>query len=300
MNNLSLSIVTLIHYNVAVRDTLEYAMYGRKFDPKAYEYKRNAIKVELEQATALKNFLDRNEEAKKKITELVNNLNEAIYSNDSTICHLSGEELRVDESQHIAIYDVVLPLHEEIKKIINAHMGFARSKNLLENDLIKLVVADERMYRAICFRCLYSDLNKLFVEFNKARHEAKGEVTPQSNFIQDEILKICKHIEYVIANQNATDCEYWDVVDFVNKTIQQTSGRRELPMGKTFNDTFEEGNRLINAFLGKCEARFRELYDAAIKELSTKAKENQGEIKINVQEEAAKNGAPINEEKKDN
>ena len=285
MNNLSLSIVTLIHYGVVVRDTLEYAMYGRKPDAKGFKYKQNAIKVEIEQPTILKQFIEKNEEAGKKITELINNVYDTVYSPESTICRLANDELRVDESQHLAIYDCVLPLHEEIKRVINAHAGFARSKQMLEDDLVKLIAADERMYRAVAFRCLYSDLEKLFVEFNKARHEAKGEVTPQSNFIQDEILKVCNHIKFIIANQNAKDCEYWDVVDYVNKTIEQTSGRRNLPLGKTFKDTFEEGNRLINAFLGKCESRFREVYDPAIKAVVTASKENNGQIKVEVKKD---------------
>ena len=282
MNNFSLSVVTMMHYNTVVRDTLEYVLNRPQYGIDAYNYKKKALMVEVEQPTALKQFLDKNKEIGEKVTKLINELYALMYADDSTICKVANNELRVDQGQHLAVYEVVLPLHEEIKRIIEAHLNFARKNNLFEDDLMKLVIADERMYRGVAFTCLYRDLEKLFVEYNKARNEAKGGLTPQSNFIQGELIKVVNQIKFVKDNQSATDNEYWDVVDYVMKTVDQTGGRRQLPQGKTFKDIFEEGKKLISAYLQKAETTWKSLYEAAVKELAEKSHKAGGQLKVNV------------------
>lgn len=282
MNNLSLSILTLLHYNVIVRDTLEYALNRNNYTVDAFQYKKRGILVEIEQPTALKQFIEKNAEIGKKVTEEVNALYASVYSDDSTICRIAGKELRVDQGQHLAIYEGVIPLHEDIKKIIDAHVGFARRNNLLEEQLVKLVKADERMYRAVIFMCLYGDLERLFIEYNKARNEAKGEITPQSNFVQGELLKVVKHIQFVKDNQTATELDYWNMVDYITRTIEQTSGRRDRPEGKSFKDIFAEGHKIIKEFLANAEKTWKESYEPAINELMLKSKANNGQIKVEV------------------
>ncbi|MCQ2795272.1 MAG: hypothetical protein MJ214_03605 [Bacilli bacterium] len=289
MNNLSLSVLTLIHYNVIIRDTLEYALNRPNYALEAYNYKKKGVMVEIEQPTALKQFLDKNEKIGKKITDEVKALYAEVYADDSTICKVATNELRVDHGQHMSIYDHVFPLREDMNNVIAAHIGFARKNNLFEDSLMKLIVADERMYRAVAYTCLYGDLERLFVEYNKARNEAKGEVTPQSNFIQGELLKVVNHIKFMRDNQKATDEETWNVADYVLKTVEQTSGRRMLPKDKKFKDVFDEGRKIINEYLQKSEKEWKELYEPAIKELLEKSKANNGQIKVEVGKQEKKN-----------
>ena len=196
------------------------ALYGHEWLRIEY-YKKKGIMVEIEQPTALKQFLDKNEKIGKKITDEVKTLYAEVYADDSTICKVATNELRVDHGQHMSIYDNVFPLREDINNVIAAHIGFARKNNLFEDSLMKLIVADERMYRAVAYTCLYGDLERLFVEYNKARNEAKGEITPQSNFIQGELLKVVNHIKFMRDNQKATDEETWTVADYVLKSFAE-------------------------------------------------------------------------------
>jgi len=288
MNNMSLTIVTLLHYNVIVRDTLEYAIEKPTYAKPAYEMKKKAVMIEIEKPTALKQFMDSNKEIGKRIEDEVKALYAAVYADDNTICRVANEELRVDASQHLAIYDTVLPLHEDVKKSIDGHLGFARSKNLLEDELVKLVVADERMYRLLAFHCLYNDLEKLFIEYNKARNEAKGEITPQSNFVQGELQRIGKHIIFIRDHLAATDNEIWDVADYCTKTIDWTSGRRQLPAGKKFQECFADGRKLIAENLKKAEDAWKPLYESAVNQLIEESKKANGQIKLNVENKEAK------------
>ena len=276
MNNLSLSILTLLHYNVCVRDTLEYTLKRPNYSIDAYKHKKESIKAEIERQTPLKNFLDSNKEAAPKIIELINNLYDTVYGDESTILRLNGEELRVDDAQHIAVYEATLPLHEEMFRIIEAHLNFAAQNKQLEEQLTKLVSADERFYRAIAYNCLLHDLEALFIEYNKARSEAKGAITPQSNFIQGDLVKIAQFFNTTRASQRAVQEDIWTVSDEISRLADMTAGRRALPEGKNFQQLFQDAKKNAQELVNKCEAEWRTLYQPAINELVEKSKGNTG------------------------
>ena len=53
---------------------------------------------------------------------------------------------------------------EKIAKKISGKAELEKQQKQLEEQLTKLVAADERFYRAIAYNCLLNDLEKLFVE----------------------------------------------------------------------------------------------------------------------------------------
>lgn len=288
MNGLSLSIVTLIHYNVIIRDTLEYTLNRPNYPVESFKYKKEHILREIEEKTALQQFLEKNKEFGDKVIEKIKDLYASVYADDSTICRIANNELRVDHGQHLTVLDKVIPLHEDVKRIIDAHIGFARKNNVLEESILKLAAADERMYRGVVLLSLYQELQKLFAEYGKARAEAKGALTPQSNFVQGEIIRVVKHIHFMRDNLSATDEETWNVMDYVNKTVDYTSGRRDLPNGKKFQDIFADGSKLIHEFIAKKEAEWKALYQPAVQELVDLSKKNNGQINVSLKPEEKK------------
>ena len=294
MNGLSLSILTMIHYESCVRDTLEYCLNAKTdFKLEAYNHKKRALKIEVEEQTPLKNFLDNNEKAKEQILPLIEKINTEIYGPESTILTLNKEatELRVDKAQHLAIYEVVLPLRLEISRAIRAHINYATQQNKLEQQIVDLMNVDEEMFCAVALRTLFEDLQIQFQEFNKAKQEAKGADTPQSNFIQNDITRIVKLIHMVRDTSMCRTTEYWNALDQVCKVIELSRGRREMPSGRTFAQEFTLTFELINPFLKNAEASWRSLFTPAIQELQATAQKNNG--KINVKDEG-----PLTDEKK--
>ena len=66
MNQVSEVVTTLIHYKVAVRDTLEYTLKKDTYDARAYKEKKRSILIELEQKTPLKSIIDNSGENGKR------------------------------------------------------------------------------------------------------------------------------------------------------------------------------------------------------------------------------------------
>ncbi|MFA5481114.1 MAG: hypothetical protein WC282_01845, partial [Bacilli bacterium] len=205
MENIQKAIVTLIHYNVIIRDTLEYAIKKKDYNLDFYHFKKRGVLLEIEQNTPLKIFLDKQKENGEKLVERIKEFHALIYGDDSTILRIAPEGLRVDHAQHLTIYEQVIPLHEEIRRIAAVHIDFAKKNNQFDERFASLVKADERFYRGLVFMTMMNDLEELYFDFNKVRNEAKGQITPQSNFIQNDISKVISLFSFTRQNSLATD-----------------------------------------------------------------------------------------------
>ena len=118
MNQNTETVVTLVHYNVAVRDTLEYCLQKQTYDVKLFESKKNTILQEIKQNTPLKAILDHSGDNGKKMEEMIESLYNDVYGEKSTILKISGDKLVVDHAQHLAIFEKVLPIHDNITSMI--------------------------------------------------------------------------------------------------------------------------------------------------------------------------------------
>jgi len=104
MENIQKAIVTLLHYNTIIRDTLEYTIKKKEYNLDFYNFKKRGVLVEIEQNTPLKIFLDKAGENGQKLTTRIKDFYDTIYGDDSTILRVAPEGLRVDHAQHLTVY----------------------------------------------------------------------------------------------------------------------------------------------------------------------------------------------------
>lgn len=267
MNQPSVVITTLLHYNVQVRDTLEYCLRKDKYDTNLFNEKKRSVLVEVDQHTPLKNILDNSGENGEKLEKAIRDFYAEVYGEDSTILHLAEEGLRVDHNQHLAIYRHVLPIHENVNAMILGILNDAHTKNIDVAQVEEVENAEEAMYRGVCFLTLVQDLNRFFDEYNKARNEAKGEETAASRFIGNDISACIQNINFVRNNAKLTNATYKNMEDKVVALTEYMTGRRDLPQGKRFPDVMRETVETVNLFVREAEAKFREVYPACIQAL---------------------------------
>ena len=272
MENIQKAIVTLLHYNTIVRDTLEYTVKKKEYNLDFYKFKKRGLLLEIEQNTPLKIFLDKAGENGEKLIKRIKELHDSVYGDDSTILRVAPEGLRVDHAQHLSIFEQVITLHEEIRRITAVHIDFAKKNNQFDKHLEDLVKADERFFRGLVFMTLMNDLEVLYFDYNKARNEAKGQVTPQSNFIQNDIGKVTNLFNFTRQNAVATDLVFMSLVDQVFSVIENISGKRDLPEGKSYVDVFKSAKENIAGFVKETELKWRDLYNPVIKELMQESK----------------------------
>ena len=282
MNNYTAAIASFIRYDVVVFNTLEYSMKKESYDVNAFKARREIIKNELEQNTPLKNCLDNSGDAGKKLREKLEELLDVVYGENSTIVKLGKDEteLRVDFSQALTVMELVLPIHEELRKIVEAHVAAAqKAEKYDEPSYPSVIAAEELFYRGLVNMLMLNQLDLLFAEYNKARAEAKGAITPQSNFIQNDINKLVGLFNFVRANAVARSAEYYEVIDPLFALIEMTSGRRDLPAGKNFGQVFTEVKKISQEHTMKWENAWKPIYEEFIKHFSEGVQQMQSEAK---------------------
>lgn len=282
MNNYTAAIASFVRFDVVVFNTLEYVMRKDTYDINAYKARKEIISTEITQNTPLKNCLDNSGEAGQKLLEKIKDLLSLIYSDESTIVRLGadGNELRVDHAQHLAVFDAVMPIHDEMRNIISAHVVQAQKDNAYDEPTYPdVLIKEEYFYRGLVNMLLLDELDHLFADYNKARQEAKGAITPQSNFIQNDISKVVEFMNMSRQRSSLRSADYYQLIDPEFALIEMTSGRRDLPEGKNFGEVFTDVKRIAREKTIKWEEAWKPAYDAFIKHFAEEAQKMQQQPK---------------------
>ena len=71
MNQTSVVLTTLLHYNVMVRDTLEYCLPKETYDVNLFKEKKRSVLVEVDQNTPLKKIITDSGENGEKLEKAI-------------------------------------------------------------------------------------------------------------------------------------------------------------------------------------------------------------------------------------
>lgn len=278
MNNYTAAIASFIRFDVVVFNTLEYAMKKDAYDVNAYKARKEIISTEISQNTPLKNCCEHSGEAGENLLKKINELLDVIYSENSTIVKVSqdGAELRVDYSQAITIFETVMPIHEEIRKIIAAHVAAAnKDEKFDEPTFPEVITKEEYFYRGLVNMLMLEELDHQFAEYNKARQEAKGGITAQSNFIQNDINRLVKLFQFSRENAAVRSADYYEVIDPLFALIEMTGGRRDLPEGKNFGQMFIDVKKVTREHTAKWEEGWKGVYEPFMKHFTEEVQKMQ-------------------------
>jgi hypothetical protein len=272
MNQISEVVATLIHYKVVVRDTLEYTLKKDSYDSNLFKEKKRSILIEVDQPTPLKSIIDHSGDNGAKLEKLIREFYDSVYGDSSTILKLADDGLRVDHAQHIQIFNQVIPIHENIEAMIQGVVADGRKNGLDVADVARVDLAEERFYRGVAFMTLVAELAKLFGDYNEARREAKGEETPSSRFIGNDISAVVNDLSAVRNANHFTDLAYKNMEDKTFALVEMMTGRRDLPSGKAFPEIIKEAQDTIAEFVKVNEPVFRDAYVPLINALIAQAK----------------------------
>jgi hypothetical protein len=293
MNQTSEVLATLIHYNVAVRDTLEYCLNKPQYDTNLFQDKKRSILIEVNEHTPLKSIIDNSGENGAKLEKQIRDFYDEVYGDNSTILKLAEDGLRVDHAQHLAIYKHVLPIHEAVNAMINGVINDAHARQIDVSDMESLWNLDERLYRGVASLCLLNDLVSLFNDFNKAMADNKGVPSPTSNFISKDIQEVVNHFNFIKGNARITTLDYKEgVEDKVTILIENMTGRRALHQGERFPDAIRSVQNSVSDYVRATEPAFRDAYVPAMQALVAQAKEDAEKAQANPTAVTAEKPAP--------
>lgn len=276
MNQLSQSIFNIYHFTLNLRDTLEYCI-ERPHSKTLYEQRKNVLTNGYKGTpiTALSNFIENNKKQGGEAEEAMNNLTKKLdefvnefYSPESRIITVSGEEIRVDHTQHQKIYEYVVDLYQTLLGIMKGFVSFGKQNGQYEPIIGELLEKDERLFRSVLAMLVMRDYIKAFGEFQKVVGESQGKASPQSTFIvENEIKPLAGYLRFSRANITLTDNKTLDLLDKVETVIQMAEGRRDRRDNKSFKEIFDSLLKELNEQVRDVEAPWKELYQRIFEEI---------------------------------
>ena len=268
MKNINQYNFDIIHVATHLRDTLEYVL-PREHDLKVFEQRRDVLTKGLTPETPLGKFLEANKDKFEETIKLYNELLEDVYGENSTIITKTNEgKLRVDHSQHLRIYELVVGIMEPLRDVIYFHLNLARRQNEQEAIIEDLMPVDDRYYRLFTYLLMMQDFQKSFFEFQKVMGENQGKPSPQSNFIvQNELSHYAKLLREVRSHNHCTDNDTLDALDKCLQVVEMSEGRRDRRDNKNFPDLFKEALDQVNALVVLTGPKWQEAFNKALQEM---------------------------------
>ena len=276
MKNINQYNFDIIHVATHLRDTLEYVL-PREHELKVFEQRRDVLTKGLSPETPLGKFLEANKDKFEEPIKLYNELLEDVYGENSTIITKTNEgKLRVDHSQHLRIYELVVGIMEPLRDVIYFHLNLARRQNEQEAIIEDLMPIDDRYYRLFAYLLMMQDFQKSFFEFQKVMGENQGKPSPQSNFIvQNELSHYAKLLRDIRSHNHCTDNDTLDALDKCLQVVEMSEGRRDRRDNKNFPDLFKEALDQVNALVVLTGPKWQEAFNKALQEMLKDIRNNQ-------------------------
>ena len=275
MKNINQYNFDIIHVATHLRSTLEYIL-PHDHDAKIYDQRKDVLTKGLSPETPLGKFLEANKDKFEDMMAKYRELLDDVYGENSTILvKTSDGKIRVDHSQHLKIYELVVGIMEPLRDIIYFHVNLARKQNEAEPVIEELMPLDDRYYRLYAYMLMMQDFQKSFFEFQKVMGESKGQPTPQSNFIvQNELVHYANMLRTIRSHNHFTDNETLDALDKCLQVVEMTEGRRDRRDNKNFPDLFKEALDQTNALLVLNGPKWQEKFNKALHEMLEDIKKN--------------------------
>ena len=270
MKNINQYNFDIIHVATHLRETLEYVL-PREFDAKVYDQRKAVLEKGIEPETPLGKFLEANKDKFEETIAKYHDLLDEVYGVDSTILVKTADgKIRVDHSQHIRIYELVTGIMDPLRDIIYFHLNLARRQNENEAVIDDLMKVDDSYYRLYAFLLIMQDFRKSFFEFQKVMGEAKGQPTPQSNFIvQNELAVLAKILRDVRSHNRCTENRVLDALDDCLKVVEMSEGKRDRIDDKSFPDLFTWALEGVTKLFNEYQPKWQELFNKALQEMLT-------------------------------
>ena len=240
MNDTTRFMMGIYQVSLMIRDTLEYVQGRPEHDLNFYYQRRDQIKHGLENNSPLSSFCGRNGENGAKIKDNINKFFEYVYGEESEYITIENEKVIVDHNRDLQVLDYIVGLKETLSDILKQFVARAKEDGNLEDSFEKLMNLDERFYRILAETIIFDKTHEAFLEFNKAMHETKGQPSPQSNFVVNDMKTLVGYAKFVSEHANKEDEEFASLFQAHFTCLEYIEGSRELPNNTGLKGAIED------------------------------------------------------------
>lgn len=260
MNQTSYFVFGIFQLNLLLRDSMEYMVPNRQFSVEMYDKRKEGFTALTAENSPFGRFLAMNQEKAPKIRESFSNFIDLVYSDNASIVRKIDDKIEVDKGLHLQFYEMTAGLYQTIEDILYGYLAHAQKENQYEESLAKAILANEVYFRSLSYFAITIDIVEKFNEFQTAFRESKGQPSPASNFINEEIGKLVGILGFHKKHSKVKDVAFHDMVDKVNALLETIGGKRQLPEGMKFPDLFKATREVTLNQLQKSETEFKAFF----------------------------------------
>ncbi len=268
MNTVTQYILGIYQLNMIIRDTVTYVAprKDQKFSKEIYEHRARSFELLTAEGSPFAHFISINQEKAEKLVQNIEEFKKEMYSPESRIFKVVGDEVEVDHKMHYRVYEMSVGIYQTLLDVLIGYLKYAKDNKQLEHRIDELISADEYYFRSLAYFAIINDVFKLFKEFSDVMHQHKGEPNPVAKFINEDINKMVQLIAFMNKHNKVTNLTFKKMTDLINAFVEHMGGQRELPEGKGFPELFAELNDFALKTLQDAENNWRALFIPIAKE----------------------------------
>ena len=261
MNQTTRFVMGIYQVSLMIRDALEYIQDKETFDLNVYKQRKQFIEHGLIESAPLSRFLSQNGEVGKNIRNNLNDFVDAVYGDDSTIVSIDGEKVVSDKGQKLKMLDFIVGLHETLQDVMKGFINQSKNDNTYEEELDTFLKYDEKFFRSLLCINLVDQIHALFLDFNKAMQQSKGEPGPATNFILNDLKRVVGFLKFENEHADKEDEGFKKAYDASFLMLQYMEGSKKAEdEGTTIKDQIVEARKLWQVEIGKNEPEWRTRY----------------------------------------
>ncbi|MGM9879797.1 MAG: hypothetical protein ACI318_00815 [Bacilli bacterium] len=261
MNQTTRFVMGIYQVSLMIRDALEYIQNKETFDLNVYKQRKQFIEHGLIESAPLSRFLSQNGEVGKNIRNNLNDFVDAVYGDDSTIVSIDGEKVVSDKGQKLKMLDFIVGLHETLQDVMKGFINQSKNDNTYEEELDTFLKYDEKFFRSLLCINLVDQIHALFLDFNKAMQQSKGEPGPATNFILNDLKRVVGFLKFENEHADKEDEGFKKAYDASFLMLQYMEGSKKAEdEGTTIKDQIVEARKLWQVEIGKNEPEWRTRY----------------------------------------
>ena len=261
MNQTTRFVMGIYQVSLMIRDALEYIQNKETFDLNVYKQRKQYIEHGLIESAPLSRFLSQNGDVGKNIRNNLNDFVDAVYGDDSTIVSIDGEKVVSDKGQKLKMLDFIVGLHETLQDVMKGFINQSKNDNTYEEELDTFLKYDEKFFRSLLCINLVDQIHALFLDFNKAMQQSKGEPGPATNFILNDLKRVVGFLKFENEHADKEDEGFKKAYDASFLMLQYMEGSKKAEdEGTTIKDQIVEARKLWQVEIGKNEPEWRTRY----------------------------------------
>ena len=261
MNQTTRFVMGIYQVSLMIRDALEYIQNKETFDLNVYKQRKQFIEHGLIESAPLSRFLSQNGDVGKNIRNNLNDFVDAVYGDDSTIVSIDGEKVVSDKGQKLKLLDFIVGLHETLQDVMKGFINQSKNDNTYEEELDTFLKYDEKFFRSLLCINLVDQIHALFLDFNKAMQQSKGEPGPATNFILNDLKRVVGFLKFENEHADKEDEGFKKAYDASFLMLQYMEGSKKAEdEGTTIKDQIVEARKLWQVEIGKNEPEWRTRY----------------------------------------